>query len=53
VFSRARLGPDGEVSDDALLAALRHGLARLVELAAAPPNADDHRIELAPIDGEA
>ena len=35
VFSRARLGPDGEVSDDALLAALRGGLARLVELAAA------------------
>lgn len=34
VFSRAKLGPDGEVSDDALLAAMHRGLARLVELAA-------------------
>ncbi|HEU4727951.1 MAG TPA: NADPH-dependent FMN reductase [Kofleriaceae bacterium] len=36
VFSRAKLGPDGQVTDDALRAALRHGLARLVELAATP-----------------
>ena len=29
VFSRAKLGPDGEVNDDALLAAVRRGLAQL------------------------
>ena len=36
VFSRAKLGPDGQVSDAALLAALGRGLAQLVELAAVP-----------------
>ena len=34
VFSRAGLDPAGEVADPAVLAALRDGLARLVELAA-------------------
>jgi NAD(P)H-dependent FMN reductase len=33
VFSRAKLDPEGNVTDAALLAALRRGLARLVELA--------------------
>lgn len=36
VFSRAKLGPDGQVNDAALLAALGRGLAQLVELAATP-----------------
>jgi chromate reductase len=40
VFSRARLDADGELTDDALRAALRRGIARLVELAAAPPSAE-------------
>jgi NAD(P)H-dependent FMN reductase len=34
VFSRAKLDPDGNVVDETLLAALRRGLARLVELVA-------------------
>jgi NAD(P)H-dependent FMN reductase len=34
VFSRSRVDLDGNVTDEALLAALRGGLARLVELAA-------------------
>jgi chromate reductase, NAD(P)H dehydrogenase (quinone) len=36
VFSRAKLGPDGQVNDAALLAALGRGLAQLVDLAATP-----------------
>ncbi|HEV7555177.1 MAG TPA: NADPH-dependent FMN reductase [Kofleriaceae bacterium] len=36
VFSRAKLDARGEVADQALLAALQAGMARLVELASAP-----------------
>jgi NAD(P)H-dependent FMN reductase len=45
VFSRARLDPDGNVADEALLAALGRGLARLVELVADRPTPGGDRTE--------
>jgi NAD(P)H-dependent FMN reductase len=48
VFSRAKLDPSGRVVDETILAALRSGLAQVVELAARPTHPDDDPITLAP-----
>jgi NAD(P)H-dependent FMN reductase len=49
VFSRAKLDSDGNVADEAVLAALRTGLAGLAELAVHEREPDRKPIVLAPI----